>query len=1329
MATEGKESLIYIDDLTGLFNRRYLYSELPRELASAKAEKYNLWLFMMDIDDFKRINDTYGHLSGDKVIKDVARILEETTKTKDKKIRYAGDEFTIIMTDIEAKDVFSVAKRMLVGIDTYNFKEKYSNKKIHLTVSMGIANYPQDTADPTELINLADKALYVSKQKGKNTISSTSDITVGLSWRKDILDKFPCPVYIGREQELAALKASLHKVAEPKTSLTLLSGTLGMGKSRILSEFERFASSQGITCLSPKCAEKFIAQPYYIWGEALDEYLYNMNNLPPHCLEGIVANELTALYNFLPILKNFSGLPKAESTAGTDENFLRTALIKFVRNISSIKPLCIMLDDVQYADEQTLDVIRRLTKEDTQLPLLVIASFTPGDLSIPGIGPSPFKKAKPVFEQYSETITLKGLSVDGVKEMISRLLVNVPVTDEFVTLIHETTKGNPLFVQEMLKYLIEKEYILYENGKWKQKDISEVTSPSSVRETIKARLESLDEETREMIAKAAVIGDNFRVDMLQKIDSQDRGYILDLIEAAKKVGLIYESEAGGKDEFKFVTKEIRNALFDLMGGTRTKHLYSRFGEMQERLYADRVDSIAGELYYNFKKAEDRSRIEQYSKVIKGGGSALYDRTVKYAHELLEEGIEEKALVPLGKKAWVIVPEIIRGLYIASVNFILYPPQNRMRMQSVENVYQKISMILSEIPTLNIACFESSVIVNNTRVGRELKSFFSNVFVALFKNLDLVSITFKRGMDKRELTTLTELISNTERKGSLSEALKKAGVTHIKVNEIRYHMSLKKSKEREGLQEIMLIDYLLGRFTPGKEGQKGVAPGPSSQQAIAQALETIGEQVSKKSGKDKETVKAEVMAKTVQMMGKQFMKKGKDAWEQHKENLAKTLISMEPKLRSEILSTQLKGKDKVDILKELAPAFPPDVVMDILTRQYLKKGSSLAEVRMMLQRFLSDTEKKEAALPLLKERLREAGASEEECDWICDGQVLKGESAEEKVNKFLSLPAEVLLKVLPVMELGPLLGELLSKKQDASVEAMMEKLFAALESGQIKDQVVVTHFKDLLENAIKHSPYGLLPRFIKAFLAVCLKHNKLLSVFVPVVNPHLNEIANIALRTKRFGLLKEILLAYTRDPQVIGESSSVLKPIAELLTEELIREIYNNDDWSELAEVIILLKDQTAALLVQKTLFEKGIPDGKYFEAYMIRRTIGKVLDYMPKEVLLTTLKEKFADPRLFISKNLIELIGAMESDESSSILEIPIVHPEVTIRRKVLFALRKKGGEQSARLLVKLLKDNDADIRREALRILKRRGDDISKRLLEECRRDRELPDDIRRAL
>ncbi|MCK9454200.1 MAG: GGDEF domain-containing protein [Sulfurimonas sp.] len=156
-----------LDPLTKVFNRRALISYL-REVCANKDIPYHLHILMIDIDNFKSINDNYGHITGDKILIFISNILRKALRDGDKIFRFGGEEFTIILSRNSDEESESIAKRLLKLISSNNLI--YMGQKISITASIGLTKYLKDDT-PDSLMARADKALYTSKNNGKNMVS------------------------------------------------------------------------------------------------------------------------------------------------------------------------------------------------------------------------------------------------------------------------------------------------------------------------------------------------------------------------------------------------------------------------------------------------------------------------------------------------------------------------------------------------------------------------------------------------------------------------------------------------------------------------------------------------------------------------------------------------------------------------------------------------------------------------------------------------------------------------------------------------------------------------------------------------------------------------------------------------------------------------------------------------------------------------------------------------------------------------------------------------------------------------------------------------------
>jgi diguanylate cyclase (GGDEF)-like protein len=172
--------LLAHDELTGLLTSKSFFSELRREAARAESDGRAFCVLMMDLDHFKLVNDTYGHLVGSQTLEEVGHLITRALRVGDVAARFGGEEFAAFLLDADCAQALVAADRVRQSIASHAFAQtrhgspatSVGDGTFHITISVGVAAFPDDARDPIELIELADTALYHAKHQGRNRVSA-----------------------------------------------------------------------------------------------------------------------------------------------------------------------------------------------------------------------------------------------------------------------------------------------------------------------------------------------------------------------------------------------------------------------------------------------------------------------------------------------------------------------------------------------------------------------------------------------------------------------------------------------------------------------------------------------------------------------------------------------------------------------------------------------------------------------------------------------------------------------------------------------------------------------------------------------------------------------------------------------------------------------------------------------------------------------------------------------------------------------------------------------------------------------------------------------------
>ncbi len=765
--------LAWVDELTGLYNRRFFMRFLPIEIKKAQENKSPLSLFMIDVDKFKLINDNYGHLAGDEVLSNVANLLKQVIEEKGIPIRYAGDEFAAILTGLSKSDAFSLARKIIEAASNFTFAK---DADIPVTLSIGLATFPEDAQDHKTLMACADEALYLSKKEGRNRVSL---------YRPEEIPKLPStsPQLIGREKEVQRIMEKVEILKKGGGSLTLVSAPAGLGKTRLIKEIANRLSGQAVTILKAQGDEGKSLIPYYIFGEAFQNYLNETQESQPQIEK--VAFSLSYLS-----LKKKTGLSVELRDIEAALSFL-----------AQQSPLIFLVDDFHLADSATIDLIKKIFF--SQLPLIFIGTVSPEGVSSNEALTSLISEK----DQFNlETIQLNPLTPSDVTSFVENYFPKNTFRPSLVQGLYKASKGNPLLLEEILRLLVDNQKIVYLEEAWRAEEIDPASFTLSLDEALQKRLERLDQEVKEILAEAAALGVKVDVPLLAKMLQKSESEVWENLDKASREGLLEETETG--ERFNFNQKLLQQELYRSLSPDKKEETHKKMGETLESLFPEQIQALAPLLFYHFQKAQDTERASQYSQFLGKAAPA----------------VEE---VPIEEKDMEKVLSLLRSLRAALTNLQLYPPTSHIITETLELAYNALQQIFQIIPALTISETEKRLLINGQKIETKGKSYLEALLDMLIQ-LNIRSITFHSGLDKEELRGLLNLLNKlSTEKINLEEAIDQAKLEHIAVNEKVYvpvgEMPLPGPPPSEGTPIIPLEEPFTPETRQERVGFEGAVP--------------------------------------------------------------------------------------------------------------------------------------------------------------------------------------------------------------------------------------------------------------------------------------------------------------------------------------------------------------------------------------------------------------------------------------------------------------------------------------------------------------------------
>jgi len=446
-----------------------------------------------------------------------------------------------------------------------------------------------------------------------------------------LLDRIARGRLVGRQTELNQLHEMWRRTQQGRGHLALISGEPGIGKTRLANEAIAYAQLGGAGIMRGGCYEYEATTPYLPLVEALREWVATQQADELRTQLGSNAYELAKLAPEIevklgPVAPNPSLPPNEERLRLFDH------IARFLQKIAVTRGLLLFIDDLHWADTGTLALLHYLMRRLRNERVMILAAYREVELD----RTHPLANALVEWnrERLATRIPIGRLSLDETGAMLAALFAQADISPEFTQLIHRETEGNPYFIEEVVKSLIEQGQIYREGDRWQRKELGELTVPQSVKEAIGRRLNRLTPVCTDILRSASALGKLFEFNELAAVVEANDDQLLDALDEAIGAQLI-RGERG--DQFVFTHDKIREVLYEEMNSIRRRRLHQRIGEGLERLYAAHPDEHVQDLAHHFVESGDCAKGMQYAIKAAEKSERLFahDEALHYYEHALE----------------------------------------------------------------------------------------------------------------------------------------------------------------------------------------------------------------------------------------------------------------------------------------------------------------------------------------------------------------------------------------------------------------------------------------------------------------------------------------------------------------------------------------------------------------------------------------------------------------------------------------------------------------------------------------------------------------------
>jgi tetratricopeptide (TPR) repeat protein len=456
-------------------------------------------------------------------------------------------------------------------------------------------------------------------------------------------------VFVGREPELKQLQSAFDGAISGQGALMMVTGEPGIGKTALCEQLATYVTLRGGRTLVGHCYEAgSLSLPYLAFVEALRSYVLSRETKDLKDELGSGAADIARIIS--EIRERLKIKLRTQKDPEEERYRLLQGVSEFLSNAASVQPMLVVLEDLHDADKGTLEMLTHISRNLAGTRLLIVGTYR--DVEVDRSHPLSATLAELRRVSTYGRVLLRGLNPDEVRRMMESI-TRESVPWGLAEAVHRQTEGNPLFVQEVVRYLAEERLITRKEGRWQPtKDTPlEMSIPEGLRDVIGKRLSLLSPECNQLLSVASVIGREFALETLKAVAGINEDVFVNALKEAVQLSILEERSQRGVVRYRFTHAFFRQTLYEEMIAPQRLKLHRQVAHTLETLYANRLEQHATELTEHFSHSTDPADLK---KAVEYGEIAAKRATEVYAYgesvRLLEQALKVQEVMDLEDKA-------------------------------------------------------------------------------------------------------------------------------------------------------------------------------------------------------------------------------------------------------------------------------------------------------------------------------------------------------------------------------------------------------------------------------------------------------------------------------------------------------------------------------------------------------------------------------------------------------------------------------------------------------------------------------------------------------